>query len=180
MSPGWTLRFVRVSFSSSSSRRGIVSTGAARFCSTRRLPVRSEEWLLKDHSWLPVCALLASRSRRARARAGADGRWGGQVRKSGRRQAPRHLLKYPGSGRRMHDTLPFDWEPARDPARNACASQFCWFLLVCTTGRAGPGLHSTTTPPRRRHVSEIERCGAAQGLQSVCGRAAEKMELRRT
>ena len=35
--------------------------------------MRSEEWLIKDHSWLPVYALLASRSRRAGARAGAGG-----------------------------------------------------------------------------------------------------------
>ena len=85
---------------------------------TERLPVLRKRW-----SRGPLVAALstsmASRSRRTRARAGADGGWGCAVRKSGPRDASRHRLGGPGSGRRMHETLPGIKEPARDPARNA-------------------------------------------------------------
>ena len=62
-----------------------------------RLPVRSEEWLLKDHSWLPLSTLLASRSRRTRARAGADGGWHAKSESRGGARRPARARDAPGA-----------------------------------------------------------------------------------
>ena len=130
------MRFVRVSFSSSSSRRGMVVCGAARFCvlapgASRRRGCRERFGgtavpFRVDRLGCPP------RARRPRATKMAGAQHDNAL-ESYRRQPSRHGLGCPESGRRTPSELPVIRNPRKEPHIRL----FVVWLCTCV---AGPGL----------------------------------------
>ena len=95
-----------------------------------------------------LSTLLASRSRRARARAGAGMAGGaGKVRKVECAMRSATAWDAPGAVVECATHCLSFGTRTRPRTQCMCIPILLAFLLVCTAGKAGPGLHSTTPPP---------------------------------